>query len=361
MLISHAMEIRKRHVYFLLGLTFLGMLSVAIAWEFVLEDLVVPVFYPGYETEPLFERWEYVVTSLAFGVVALIVPGWLALRGVAQSEQAKQALDRAHAGLALRVEQRTAELTKANALLERVLDERRQSEEALRHSEQQLRLLSSQLLTAQENERLRVARDLHDSVSQSLSAMKFRVEHILDKLEHGSREAPGDLNDVLLPLIQDAIKEVRDIYMGLRPSILDDLGIIATINWYCREFSNAYPHIHVEHNIDIDEGEIPDELKIVMFRVLQEGLDNVARHSQAGQVEVSLLKKLDSVEFAIQDNGVGFQLGEALSVDQSDKGMGLSSMKERVELVGGRFAIHTGSGSGTLVQMSYTLREASGA
>ena len=81
------MEIRKRHVYFLLGLTFLGMLSVAITWEFVLEDMVVPVFYPGYEIEPLFERWEYVVTSLSFGAVALIMPGWLALRGVTQSER----------------------------------------------------------------------------------------------------------------------------------------------------------------------------------------------------------------------------------------------------------------------------------
>jgi signal transduction histidine kinase len=353
------MEIRKRQVYYLLGLTFLGMLLVAIAWEFVLEDLVVPVFYPGYESEPLFERWEYVVTSLAFGVVALIMPGWLALRGVAQSEQAKQALKRAHAGLALRVEQRTAELTTANALLERVLDERRQSEEALRHSEQQLRLLSSQLLTAQENERLRVARDLHDSVSQSLSAMKFRVEHILDKLDHGSREAPGDLNDVLLPLIQGAIEEVRDIYMGLRPSILDDLGIIATINWYCREFHNAYPDIHVEHSIDIDESEIPDELKIVMFRVLQEGLSNVAMHSQADHVSISLLKKDASVEFAIQDNGVGFQLDEVDSVDQPERGMGLSSMKERVELAGGSFAIHTGRGAGTLVQASYPVREES--
>ena len=358
MLISHAMEISQRHVYYLLGLTFLGMLSVAIAWEFVLEDLVVPVFYPGYESEPLFERWEYVVTSLAFGVVALIVPGWLALRGVAQSEQAKQALDRAHAGLARRVEQRTTELTKANALLERVLEERRQSEEALRHSEQQLRLLSSQLLTAQENERLRVARDLHDSVSQSLSAMKFRVEHILDKLDHGSREAPGDLSDVLLPLIQGAIEEVRDIYMGLRPSILDDLGIIATINWYCREFHNAYPDIHVEHDIDIDESEIPDELKIVMFRVLQEGLDNVARHSQADQVEVSLRKKNNTVEFTLQDNGIGFQPHETGAAGRADQGMGLSSMKERVELAGGHFALQSGSGSGTLVQTSYTLSEA---
>jgi len=352
------MEIKRRHVRFLLGLTFLGLLLVAISWEFVLEDLVVPVFYPDYEIEPLFERWEYVVTSLAFATVALLIPGWMALRGVAQSERAAEALNRAHAGLALRVEQRTAELTKTNALLERALEERRQSEQALRNSEQQLRLLSSQLLTAQENERQRVARELHDSVSQSLSALKFRVEHILDKMDHGSTEAPGDLNDVLIPLIQDAIEEVRDIYMGLRPSVLDDLGIIATINWFCRNFHNAHPDIHVQHTIDIEEVKIPDGLKIVIFRVLQEALENVARHSQADHVHVHLLKKNAGVEFAVQDNGIGFQLDEPGSVDHADQGMGLSSMKERVELVGGSFDIQTGRGSGTLVKTTYTLQEA---
>jgi len=351
------MEIRRRHVYYLLGLTFLGMLLVAITWEFVLEDLVVPVFYPGYESEPLFEHWTYVFSALIFGSVALIVPGWLALRGVAQSEHAEQALNRAHDGLAQRVEQRTAELTKANEQLQRVLDERQGSEAALRKSEQELRRLSSQLLTAQENERQSVARELHDSVSQSLSALKFRVEHILDKMERGSTEIPGDLKDVLIPLIQDAIEEVRNIYMGLRPSILDDLGIIATINWFSREFHNINPHIRVQRTIDIKESEVPDGLKVVIFRVMQEALNNVARHSQADHVSISLLKNNATIEFAIQDTGIGFQPDELNAVDHPDKGMGLSSMKERVELSGGSFAIQTGRGSGTLIQTSYPVRE----
>ena len=89
---------------------------------------------------------------------------------------------------------------------------------------------------------------------------------------------------VAQPVVQDAIEEVRNIYMGLRPSILDDLGVIAAINWFCREFQSTYPHINVQHTIDIEESEIPDSLKIVIFRVLQEGLSNVARHSQADHV-----------------------------------------------------------------------------
>jgi signal transduction histidine kinase len=162
---------------------------------------------------------------------------------------------------------------------------------------------------------------------------------------------------VLIPLIQDAIAEVRNIYMGLRPSILDDLGIIATINWFSREFQSTYPHIRVQQTIGIEEGEIPDGLKIVIFRVLQEALSNVARHSQADHVCISLLKKNASVEFAIQDNGIGFQLDEVDSADHPDTDMGLSSMKERVELAGGSFAIQTGRGLGTLIQTSYSVRE----
>lgn len=349
------MEITSRHVYYLLALNFLGMLLVACTWEFVLEDLVVPVFYQGYTVEPLYERWEYVVTSLAFGVVALMIPGWLAVRGVTQSQQARVALKRAHEGLALRVEQRTTELMKTNEQLECAVSERQRNEESLRKTEKELRLLSSQLLTAQENERQRVARHLHDSVSQLLSALKFRVEHILDKMDRDGMEMPDDLNHVLIPLIQEAIEEVRNIYMGLRPSILDDLGVIATINWFCREFQNAYPHIRVQHTIDIEESEIPDALKTPIFRVLQEGLCNVARHSQADHVYISLLKKNTRLEFDIQDNGIGFQLDEVVSVDRSDNGMGLSSMKERIALAGGSCDIQTGRGSGTLVQTFYPI------
>jgi len=349
------MEIRSRHVYYLLGLTFLGMLVVAITWEFVLEDLVVPVFYQGYTVEPLFERWEYVVTSLAFGLVALIIPGWLAVCGVSQSEHAKEALNRAHDGLALRVEQRTAELTKANEQLERAVDERRRNEESLQKKEKELRFLTSQLFTAQENERQSVARDLHDSVSQTLSALKFRVEHILGKMEHDSTEISHDLNEVLIPLIQDAIEEVRDIYMGLRPSVLDDLGVIAAINWFCRNFQDAYPHIRIQHTIDVAESEIPDALKIAIFRTMQEGLSNVALHSQADHVCISLLKKNASVEFHIQDNGIGFHPEEVLAVSRSGKGMGLGSMKERAMLAGGSFDVQTGRGSGTLIQTFYPI------
>jgi signal transduction histidine kinase len=111
--------------------------------------------------------------------------------------------------------------------------------------------------------------------------------------------------------------------------------------------------------MDIEEAEVPDSLRVVIFRVVQEALSNVARHSQADHVRLSLLKKNASLEFAIQDNGIGFQLDGMDAADHPDKGMGLSTMKERVELAGGSFAIQTGRGSGTLIRTSYSVRQES--
>ena len=109
--------------------------------------------------------------------------------------------------------------------------------------------------------------------------------------------------------------------------------------------------------MDVKESDIPDGLKVVIFRVMQEALENVARHSQADRVRISLLKKNASVEFTVQDNGIGFQPDEVSAVDHPEKGMGLRSMKERLELIGGSFAIQTGSGSGALVQTAYSVRQ----
>jgi signal transduction histidine kinase len=109
--------------------------------------------------------------------------------------------------------------------------------------------------------------------------------------------------------------------------------------------------------MDIKESDVPDGLKVVIFRVMQEALNNVARHSQADHVCISLLKKNATIEFAVRDTGIGFRLGEVNDADHPDKGMGLFSMKERVELGGGSFAIQTGRGSGTLVRTSYSVRQ----
>ncbi len=227
------------------------------------------------------------------------------------------------------------------------ITKRQLAEEALRQSERELRVLSSQLLEAQERERQRVAQELHDGIGQSLTAIKFGLEQAFGQMLD-SPAAAGKLKN-LIPMIQDAVEEVRRISMDLRPSTLDDLGVLATIAWFCREFERIYGAIHIDRGIDISEEGIPDRLKTVIYRVIQEALNNVAKHGRADRVRLDLRAKEGRVELTIQDNGVGFDLPEVLSSNSTKRGFGLASMRERTELSGGDFTITSRPGQGTRI------------
>jgi signal transduction histidine kinase len=143
--------------------------------------------------------------------------------------------------------------------------------------------------------------------------------------------------------------------MDLRPSMIDDLGILPTINWFCREFEQTYASIRIEKHLPLQEQDVPDSLKIVLFRMLQEALNNVAKHSKATRVDLHLRKAGDTVEMVAQDNGQGFSLREALSKHGVHRGLGLASMRERAELSGGTFSIDSAPGKGTTVRAAWPL------
>ena len=132
--------------------------------------------------------------------------------------------------------------------------------------------------------------------------------------------------------------------------MLDDLGILPAISWFCREYQTTYPHIRVEKQIEVEEQNIPDSLRTVTYRILQEAMNNVAKHSKANGVRLSLKKNDNTLELAIQDNGHGFEPEKALSSESSKRGLGLVSMGERARLSGGSFAIESTKGAGTTVR-----------
>jgi PAS domain S-box-containing protein len=229
------------------------------------------------------------------------------------------------------------------------ITERKRAEDMLRKSERELHLLSSQILATQEKERKRVAQQLHDSIGQSLTGIKYCVENTLNTMQSGSNILIKKSLEPVVPMIQDAIEEVQKIAMDLRPRMLEELGITATISWFCRQFQKIYSHIHLEKQIEIEEQELPDSLKTVMFRILQEAFMNIARHSKASLVRLSLVKKNESIELVIQDNGLGFDVEDGFRIENSGRGFGLASMKERAELSGGSFAIRSREGKGTII------------
>jgi len=225
--------------------------------------------------------------------------------------------------------------------------EHKQADEELKESQKRLRHLSSELMAAQEKERKRIAGELHDSVASSLGAIKFSIEKIIDQEEENKRTR-AELRD-LISKVQQATEETRRIMSDLRPSVLDDLGIVPALSWFCREYQKTYSHISVEKEVDLSENEVSDSLKTAIFRVSQEAMNNVAKHSKASHVSLRLQKRNSQIELTIRDNGQGFDL------DTTRRGLGLSTMRERTELSGGGCRIESVKGAGTTIRCSWPL------
>ncbi len=222
-------------------------------------------------------------------------------------------------------------------------------EEELGETKTQLKDVSFKLLLAEETERKRIAQEIHDGIGQHWSTVKLRLETVLGQL---SKEIATPLEE-LLPVIQAGMEETRRIQMNLRPALLDDLGILATLNWFGREFKKANPDMQIITKYNIQEDQIPDTIKTVIYRIVQEALNNIIKHSKAKVVNLGLEIKEGKIEFVIHDSGQGFDLDAMLSQRRADRGLGLSGMKERTQLSGGLLHIESAEGSGTTIRASW--------
>ena len=235
------------------------------------------------------------------------------------------------------------------------INRRRRAEDKLKKSEEELQLLSSQLFTIQEDERAHLARHLHDSIGQSLVAIKYGIERLLSEIKDQAKDVNIDHIQGLIAHIKTTIEEFRKIFMDLRPSTLDELGLLDTINWYSRKIQEMYPELYIKQNINLAESDIPVFLRIHIYRLLQEALENIVNHSQATKVFISLIKKMDSIELSIKDDGIGFDVDAVLSVEKNKRGFGIGSMKERCRLTSGLFSVSSNKGKGTEIQASWPI------
>ena len=210
----------------------------------------------------------------------------------------------------------------------------------MRRLEAERRRAGSAALRAQEEERARVARDLHDEVNQSLTGLLLRLEAVRDA-------APPELESELAEtraLANQAMKELLSLARQLRPTALDDLGLAAAISGQVEQLQ--HPGLEAELASDGDFSNLDDDVQLVVYRVAQEALTNAARHSGATQIAVNLRRAGDGVELEVADDGRGF------AFEQSERGLGIAGMRERALLIGAELTIESRPGEGTTVRLS---------
>jgi PAS domain S-box-containing protein len=216
-------------------------------------------------------------------------------------------------------------------------------EEALRSSRDELQMISRRLISTQEIERKRIAGELHDSIGQIISAVMICVENALSEREENTPQYGETYLYKAITKLRTTMDEVRRISQDLRPAMLDDLGLIATINWFCRDMQSLLTQVKLRKQIEVVEEQIPVDLKIVIFRILQEALNNIVKHARASNVYIRLKKSDDTLELLIDDDGQGFAMESGVEAHR----FGLDSMMERVRLSDGRCTIESAPGTGT--------------
>jgi signal transduction histidine kinase len=225
----------------------------------------------------------------------------------------------------------------------------------LADGEKRLRLLSRGVLRAQEAERARISRDLHDGVGQALTALKMQ----LDLLQQAAREqgtGTGELATRLLGLAELAEKtldDVRQISRLIRPQMLDELGLVPTLRWLGRSFGKRGLEVELLH--EGLEARLGDEHETLVFRVVQEALSNAAKHARASRVGVRLARRGGELTLRVEDDGAGFEVAAVLASQDQDRSFGLRAMRDRVQLLGGRFSLRSAPGSGTAIDVCVPL------
>ena len=323
----------------------LEMLDLARFHEQALITLVLPGYSPG-TRERMVRR---AGTFFAEAITPIEKTHRIAQEANDQLVQLNQAL-----------KQHSVDLTASNRQLQQEILQRKSVEESLRKSEQhysqlleqsrhmqeQLRLLSRQLLSAQEEERKMISRELHDQIAQTLTGINIRLASLKAESTLNTKGLQKKISSTQR-LVEKSVDIVHRFARDLRPTVLDDLGLIPALHSFMKSFTrrtgvraSLKAFAAVEH--------LDTTKRTVLYRVAQEALTNVARHAQASRVEVSIQKLPDCICMKIKDDGKSFNLERTLH-DNGGKRLGLLGMRERLEMVGGKFVVESSPGKGTTI------------
>ncbi len=268
-----------------------------------------------------------------------------------ERKETQAALLRMNEALESRVRQRTAELTELNISLQQEIRERKNSEERIRAYQQRLRRLASQLSIAEARERRAIAVDLHDHIGQSLAMIKIRLSAL-----QGDAVFSGHDNQIreIRKLLDQTIRNVRDLTFEVSPPVLYELGLIPALDWLAEDFRNklALPVFVVGSD---PFPTLPQDVQILLFKAVRELIMNAAKHAAPGQVNIRATCSGDSARIEVADDGRGFAPRTGETGPSADSGFGLFSIRERLDHIGGRLQIHSLPGSGSTVSLEVPL------
>ena len=285
--------------------------------------------------EELEDTRRHTVALLVVGIAtATVILGWLfwiIRRETANRQHAQGALEQSYDQLERRVHERTHQLVTAN---------------------DRLSVLSRQVIQIQEEERRRIARDLHDEVGHSLTTVKLNLEEVDDKVAEAT---VGVIVKDTLSIIGQLLQRVRGLALELRPSLLDEMGLREAAKWFLQA-QGKRTGVTITFETDNSPEPISEEVEIACFRVLQESMTNIAKHARATSVFVSLKQIQEYLELRVCDNGVGYSTDEAGLRILRGTCAGLLGMEERLGLLGGTLTIQSAPGTGTEVSAMFPLQ-----
>ena len=210
--------------------------------------------------------------------------------------------------------------------------------------------MAGRVIQAQEQERLRISREIHDDIGQALTVQQIQLKFLYDRIP----EEQADLRKTVQELLRETshtFGKLRLLAQDLRPPLLDMLGVVMALKAYCSDFSRR-TGLSAHFEADDEVPEIPDTVGVTLYRVLQESLSNIARHAQASQAWVTLNVDDEEICLTVQDDGIGIS-----GQEQGQKGLGLQGMRERVTLAGGLFHLRSALGKGTIITTRFAWQD----